>query len=70
MKATTKLFCVAAAAVAMAFTGCNNEPAEPVYRAIGTVLNLKPVLQIQGEKLDAFAKCRGKKAAAASGQIP
>lgn len=39
MKATTKLFCVAAAAVAMAFTGCNNEPAEPVYRAIGTVLN-------------------------------
>lgn len=27
--------------------------------AIGTVLNLKPVLQIQGEKLDAFAKARG-----------
>ena len=24
--------------------------------ALGTVLNLKPVLQIQGEKLDAFAK--------------
>lgn len=31
--------------------------------AIGTVLNLKPVLQIQGEKLDAYAKVRGKKAA-------
>lgn len=30
---------------------------------IGTVLNLKPVLQIQGEKLDAFAKVRGVKAA-------
>ena len=28
--------------------------------AIGTVLNLKPVLQIQGEKLDAYAKARGK----------
>jgi len=26
-------------------------------------LNLKPVLQIQGEKLDAFAKVRGKKQA-------
>ena len=26
--------------------------------AIGTVLNIKPVLQIQGEKLDAFAKAR------------
>lgn len=31
--------------------------------AIGTVLNLKPVLQIQGEKLDAFSKARGKAAA-------
>ena len=31
--------------------------------AIGTVLNLKPVLQIQGEKLDAYAKVRGKKQA-------
>lgn len=31
--------------------------------AVGTVLNLKPVLQIQGEKLDAYAKCRGMKAA-------
>lgn len=28
--------------------------------AVGTVLNLKPVLQIQGEKLDAYAKARGK----------
>ena len=27
--------------------------------AIGTVLNIKPVLQIQGAKLDAFAKARG-----------
>ena len=26
--------------------------------AMGTLLNLKPVLQIQGEKLDAFAKAR------------
>lgn len=33
----------------------------PAAAAIGTVLNLKPVLQIQGEKLDAFAKVRGKK---------
>ncbi len=33
----------------------------PAAAAIGTVLNLKPVLQIQGEKLDAFAKTRGKK---------
>ena len=31
--------------------------------AIGTVLNIKPVLQIQGEKLDAFAKARGWKSA-------
>ena len=31
--------------------------------AIGTVLNIKPVLTIQGEKLDAFAKARGWKAA-------
>ena len=35
----------------------------PAAAAIGTVLNLKPVLQIQGEKLDAFAKVRGKKQA-------
>ena len=35
----------------------------PAAAAIGTVLNLKPVLQIQGEKLDAYAKVRGKKAA-------
>lgn len=32
----------------------------PAAAAIGTVLNLKPVLQIQGEKLDAYAKVRGK----------
>lgn len=31
--------------------------------ALGTMLNIKPVLQIQGEKLDAFAKVRGFKAA-------
>ena len=31
--------------------------------ALGTVLNIKPVLQIQGEKLDAYAKVRGMKAA-------
>lgn len=29
--------------------------------ALGTVLNIKPVLTIQGEKLDAFAKVRGMK---------
>lgn len=31
--------------------------------AIGTVLNIKPVLQIQGGKLDAYKKARGMKAA-------
>ena len=31
--------------------------------ALGAVLNIKPVLQIQGDKLDAFAKVRGFKAA-------
>lgn len=35
----------------------------PAAAAIGAVLNLKPVLQIQGLKLDAYAKCRGKKQA-------
>lgn len=35
----------------------------PAAAAIGTVLNLKPVLQIQGEKLDAYAKVRGWKQA-------
>ena len=30
----------------------------PAAAAIGTVLNLKPVLQIQGEKLDAYSKTR------------
>ena len=35
----------------------------PAAAAIGTVLNLKPVLQIQGEKLDAYTKTRGKEAA-------
>ena len=35
----------------------------PAAAALGTVLNLKPVLTIQGEKLDAFAKVRGLKEA-------
>ena len=35
----------------------------PAAAAIGTVLNLKPVLQLQGEKLDAYSKTRGKKQA-------
>lgn len=30
----------------------------PAVAALGTLLRLKPVLQIQGEKLDAFAKAR------------
>ena len=30
----------------------------PASAALGTILRLKPVLQIQGEKLDAFAKAR------------
>ena len=33
---------------------------------IANIMNLKPVLQIQGEKLDAYSKCRGIKAAKAS----
>ena len=35
----------------------------PAAAMIGTVLNLKPVLTIQGDKLDAFAKVRGVKQA-------
>lgn len=35
----------------------------PAAAALGTLLRIKPVLQIQGEKLDAFAKVRGMKAA-------
>ena len=35
----------------------------PAAAAISTVLGLKPVLQINGEKLDAYARVRGKKAA-------
>lgn len=35
----------------------------PAAAAIGTILNIKPVLQIQGEKLDSFAKARGFKQA-------
>lgn len=32
----------------------------PAAAAFGTILNIKPVLEIQGEKLDAYAKARGK----------
>ena len=35
----------------------------PAAAAIGTMLKLNPVLQIQGEKLDAYSKTRGKKQA-------
>jgi DegV family protein with EDD domain len=34
----------------------------PVAAAIGTVINLKPVLLYRGEKIDAFEKTRGNKA--------
>lgn len=33
----------------------------PAAAAIGTALNLKPVLQLQGGRLDAYAKVRGKR---------
>ncbi len=33
----------------------------PAGAAIGAILNIKPILTIQGEKLDAFAKVRGMK---------
>lgn len=33
----------------------------PVAAALGSALNIKPVLTIQGERLDAYAKCRGMK---------
>ncbi len=35
----------------------------PAAAMIGSVLHLKPVLQIQGDKLDSYAKCRGEKMA-------
>ena len=38
----------------------------PAAAALGTLLKLKPVLQIQGEKLDAFAKARTVKIGRAS----
>ena len=38
----------------------------PAAAAIGTVLNLKPVLQIQGEKLDAYSKVKTLKQAKAT----
>lgn len=38
----------------------------PAAAAIGTVLRIKPVLQIQGEKLDAYAKVKTLKAAKAT----
>ncbi len=31
----------------------------PAGAALAKILNLKPILSIQGEKLDAFSKCRG-----------
>ena len=34
----------------------------PAAAAIGALIGIKPVLQIQGKKLDAFKKCRGMKA--------
>ena len=37
----------------------------PLAAAVGTLLNIKPVLQIQGDKLDAYSKVRGKAAARA-----
>ncbi len=38
----------------------------PAGAALGSVLNIKPVLQIQGGKLDAYKKVRGMKAAMAA----
>ena len=35
----------------------------PAAAAVASVLNIKPILQIQGDKLDAFSKCRGTKTA-------
>lgn len=35
----------------------------PAAATFAEILNLKPILQIQGEKLDAFSKCRGVKQA-------
>ena len=35
----------------------------PAGAALAKILNLKPILTIQGEKLDAFSKCRGLKQA-------
>ena len=35
----------------------------PAAAALGTILRIKPVLTIQGEKLDAFSKTRGKNSA-------
>lgn len=35
----------------------------PAAAAFASLLNIKPILQIQGEKLDAYAKSRGKKTA-------
>ncbi|MCR5215484.1 MAG: DegV family protein [Lachnospiraceae bacterium] len=35
----------------------------PAAAALGTILKIKPVLQIQGEKLDAFSKVRSMKSA-------
>ena len=37
--------------------------AAPAATLLGSALNLKPILQIQGDKLDAYKKVRGVKAA-------
>ena len=42
---------------------CKGGRVTPAGAAFGKLLGIKPVLQIQGEKLDAFAKVRGKKKA-------
>ena len=38
----------------------------PAAAALGTLLRVKPILQIQGDKLDSFAKCRTLKQAKAT----
>lgn len=42
---------------------CKGGRVTPAGAAFGKIFGIKPVLQIQGEKLDAYAKVRGKKKA-------
>ena len=57
------LLLIAAACLGLAaYTAVAGE-SSPVTAAIGTVLNVKPVLQIQSGGVDAFAKVRGMKQA-------